>query len=850
MRERDNGNGALWDPLWEYILDDHDESVDERERALTRKSRSRLQRQYKLEREPSLLEVFFEKDSSADSDYEEPRYDSRDEMNDNRGRKTKNAASKRRSQLTEDSGVDNSLWDFFGGVDESGTSSDKAPRRQTRQSVQRDPVPEKANKKSGLFRRFRRDDKASGNASAKKRQVRVAATKPAAPTSVSSKTKQPIRKEESMDPFQMFMEVASKLDPFGSDESDSDDSNTATREDYTEGTESLAEIDDLAQKANVVNEIRLNFTPIRYKSGKDGFIEKRNSIADDDEELISAIARGKSAVAPAPRARIDETGAVSSLDKITDDDVRGVTSFRDFVAFEPVVSDVEKSSECRDESNTANLDAEKSRGARPFGFVLKRLVCCSIKNKEESEELESFPTEIVQSTFPSTRMISDNASDNPKVMNEARRSEENDLGVPSDELQHTKGPQSVYAYDYQDQQHLDVFYTAMGANPRGSIVVRKLGGPPPLIPSSMRNEVIIQVEVSCYRSDGQAACFYSKFAHIRLLLFFVLKQASTVSDTDCLIRQGYWWGPDMAPLANTPGVDVVGKVFQVKPRVGVQFGLKPSEAVLSLTKWGGNSRYMAIDPAKLVKIPDGIDPAEAACLPETYLTAFQVLHFGQFGQSRYEKSSLRGKSILIVGSMANNLGKAIIELALNAGVANIYATAKKKHWKTLISYGIMPLSQEPTDWITRVEETIDLVLASNGGLREDITPIHYQALRPKTGRLIVCGHRVVGNDVPIGDWDKTPTTLVCSKQKESTKMMNQSHLYDVYEQWDRRLDLCKQDLEHLLELLSQGAIKPKILDRIPLNKVARAHELLETKRLSGFLICEPWMRSKTRAVYL
>jgi NADPH:quinone reductase-like Zn-dependent oxidoreductase len=303
-------------------------------------------------------------------------------------------------------------------------------------------------------------------------------------------------------------------------------------------------------------------------------------------------------------------------------------------------------------------------------------------------------------------------------------------------------------------------------------------------------------------------------------------------------------------MTNTPGVDVVGKVVQVSPRTGIQHDLKPSQAVLSLTKWGGNSRYIAIDPAKLVKIPNEIDPAKCACLPETYLAAFQVLHFGQIGPTRYEKSSLRGKSVLIVGSMANNLGKAIIELALSAGVANIYATAKQKHWKKLISYGIMPLSQEPLEWISRLEETIDLVLASNGGLREDITPIHYQALRPKTGRLIMCGHRVVGNDFNIADWGQSPGSVVCSKQKEVIRMMHRSHSYDIYEQWDRCLDLCKRDLEHLLTLLQQDIIKPRILDRIPLGKVARGHELLETKRLSGFLICEPWMRSKKRAVYL
>ena len=303
-------------------------------------------------------------------------------------------------------------------------------------------------------------------------------------------------------------------------------------------------------------------------------------------------------------------------------------------------------------------------------------------------------------------------------------------------------------------------------------------------------------------------------------------------------------------MANTPGVDFVGKVLQVKTNVAMEYGLQPSQPVLSLVKWGGNSRFVAIEPNKLVKVPYGINPTDAACLPETYLTAFQVLHLGQSVKVRYDKSSLCGKSILIVGSMANNMGKALIELALHGGVANIYATAKQKHWKTLISFGVMPLSTEPNDWITRLEGTIDVVLASNGGLREDISPTHFRALRPKTGRLIMCGRRVVGNDVPVGDSEQTPITLACAKQKAATRMMNCSYAYDVYDQWERNLDLCKRDLEHLLTLLQQGVVKPKILDRIPLEKVMRAHELLESKRLSGFLVCEPWMKSKKRALYL
>jgi NADPH:quinone reductase-like Zn-dependent oxidoreductase len=47
--------------------------------------------------------------------------------------------------------------------------------------------------------------------------------------------------------------------------------------------------------------------------------------------------------------------------------------------------------------------------------------------------------------------------------------------------------------------------------------------------------------------------------------------------------------------------------------------------VADLCVVGGYAQY-AIRPSRLlVPIPDGIDPAEAVCIPLAYLTAFQML---------------------------------------------------------------------------------------------------------------------------------------------------------------------------------------------------------------------------------
>lgn len=318
------------------------------------------------------------------------------------------------------------------------------------------------------------------------------------------------------------------------------------------------------------------------------------------------------------------------------------------------------------------------------------------------------------------------------------------------------------------------------------------------------------------------------------------------------MRQGDWWGHDAVPLPNTPGVDVVGKIIDNNETIHGKYDLHPGQTVVSLVKWGGNSRYISINPDQLVKVQDGLDPAEVACIPETYLAAFQVLHIGQSVKRRYKENSLKGKTVLIIGSMANNMGMAIIELAIHAGAASIYATAKKKHWEKLVEHGIMPLSQDPMDWIQRVEGSIDLVLAPNGSYREDVSPVHFRALRPHHGQLVLGGRRVVGNDIPIKDWKSGQNQLIlsCNKNKALTRILNKSHSYDVYEEWHHNLELCKKDVRHLLSLLEDGKIKPKVLDRIELGKVGKAQEVLESKRVPGFLVCEPWMHGKQRAVYL
>lgn len=324
----------------------------------------------------------------------------------------------------------------------------------------------------------------------------------------------------------------------------------------------------------------------------------------------------------------------------------------------------------------------------------------------------------------------------------------------------------------------------------------------------------------------------------------MFSQASVVSRTDCAIRRGDWWGDTPTPLPITPGVDAVGKLFSVDSDSQRRYNLNVGDRVLALCSnrtgppRGGNSRYLAIKPDQLVKVSDTVDPALAACLPETYLSAFQVLHLGQNAEERYQLGSLQGSSVLLVGKVISNEGRAMSELARTAG-ANVFALCPKSHFSKIVTQGIHPLDTNSIEWWEEVSGTIDCIAC----IDEDVATIHYKLLKP-AGRVVQIKSDTCGHGHP-------PPKIVARKQRGKQKQPEDiTTVYDVFEEWETNTECCKADLQFLILLLQQEKLHPRLLDRVPLNKVENAHELLIYKRLNGFIVCEPWLVAKSRAVLL
>ncbi|MCL4162967.1 UNVERIFIED_CONTAM: hypothetical protein GTU68_065884, partial [Idotea baltica] len=150
-------------------------------------------------------------------------------------------------------------------------------------------------------------------------------------------------------------------------------------------------------------------------------------------------------------------------------------------------------------------------------------------------------------------------------------------------------------------------------------------------------------------------------------------RAAGVNFPDTLmIRDLYQMKP---PRPFAPGGEIAGDVAAVGKDVK---GFAVGDRVLALTGFGGFATHMAVDPTRLVKIPDDMPYEDAACFIFTYGTSHHALK---------DRAHLKaGESLLILGA-AGGVGAAAIELGKAAGARVIAAVSSAEKAEFCTSIG-------------------------------------------------------------------------------------------------------------------------------------------------------------------
>jgi NADPH:quinone reductase-like Zn-dependent oxidoreductase len=160
--------------------------------------------------------------------------------------------------------------------------------------------------------------------------------------------------------------------------------------------------------------------------------------------------------------------------------------------------------------------------------------------------------------------------------------------------------------------------------------------------------------------------------------------------TDSFIRRGRY--PDFkGPLPFTPGYELVGVVEKAGSGVVAP---RERQMVADLCVVGGYAQY-AIRPAHfLVPVPDGVDAAEAVCIPLAYLTAFQML-------TRHRRL-VPGETILVIGA-SGTVGTALLDLARHFGLKAI-GTCSAANLTAVERFGATATDYRACDFVASVRE--------------------------------------------------------------------------------------------------------------------------------------------------
>lgn len=298
-------------------------------------------------------------------------------------------------------------------------------------------------------------------------------------------------------------------------------------------------------------------------------------------------------------------------------------------------------------------------------------------------------------------------------------------------------------------------------------------------------------------------------------------KAISVNPVDTKVRQ------NMAPEGGNPkvlGWDVAGVVQAVGADVSL---FKPGDRVYyagSIARAGGNSELHAVDERIVGRMPASLGFAEAAALPLTAITAWELL----FERLQVQPGHVdAGQSLLIVGA-AGGVGSILTQLASQLTGLTVIGTASRPEtqaWvRELGADHVLDHSQPLSAELKRLGLGPVTHVASLTQTDQHLAEL-VEALAPQ-GRLAL-----------IDD----PKALDVSLLKRKSLSLHWEFMYtrSLYE----TPDMIEQHhlLNRVAELIDAGTLRTTVgehFGRIDAANLKRAHALLESGKARGKIVLE------------
>lgn len=317
-----------------------------------------------------------------------------------------------------------------------------------------------------------------------------------------------------------------------------------------------------------------------------------------------------------------------------------------------------------------------------------------------------------------------------------------------------------------------------------------------------------------------------------------LPQASTVSFRDCLLRRGI--GSDKASFPFVPGCEVIGTITNAGKDARME-GYRVGDRVVGMTRrGGGNGYYAKLNTSTVAPVlATRIDAADAVCLVDVYMTAYQALRVG-----KKDGTPLTEANVLITDGFSP-VGQAAVQLAKLEGANVFVTTSDGRQDEYMKSLGVKCLPLAPSKWLYKLKGKMDVVIDNTCF---DNYESSWKALSP-TGMLVCTGMTSIysiqdyasgavggGCCDAFGDIRDFQAKWAALKAKY---IMRQTKIHDLWESFQTDPKKYQQELKYLCFLVENGTLKPKIAERVSIEEVPDAQRYLETGKVNGTIVCLP-----------
>ena len=292
-------------------------------------------------------------------------------------------------------------------------------------------------------------------------------------------------------------------------------------------------------------------------------------------------------------------------------------------------------------------------------------------------------------------------------------------------------------------------------------------------------------------------------------------RAAALNRADILQRRGRYPAPPGAP-ADIPGLEFAGEVEETGREVRAW---RAGQRVFGITAGGAQAEAVSVPESALAEIPDNQEWAEAAAVPEDFITAQDALiHQGR----------LRMGERVLVHAAGSGVGTAAIQIARAAGAESVYGTARTpEKLERARPFGLdqaVAVADEPQVFADAVRtwtggRGADLILDLVGA---SYLAANLEALAPR-GRLLLVG-TLGGANAPL-DFG-----LVMRKRLRLTGTVLRGRSAEEKARAVRRF------AAQVVPLLARGVLRPVIDSVYEMDQVRAAHARLESNESFGKVV--------------